>query len=51
MYAVNDAKLEAIVAELLAHYDPNTLFSWDEMMQELGLTEDDLAGWEDVEVE
>ena len=51
MDAVNDAKLEAIAAERLAHYDPKTLVSWDEMMQELGLTEDDLAGWEDVEVE
>ena len=48
---MNDAKLEAIAAERLAHYDPKTLVSWDEMMQELGLTEDDLAGWEDVEVE
>ena len=46
-----DAKLEAIAAERLAHYDPKTLVSWDEMMQELDLTEDDLAGWEDVEVE
>lgn len=51
MDAVNDAKLEALAAERLAHYDPKTLVSWDEMMQELGLTEDDLAGWEDVEVE
>ena len=47
----NDARLEAIAAKRLAHYDPDTLLSQDEVMRELGLTEQDLAGWEDVELE
>ena len=47
----NDARLEAIAAKRLAHYDPDTLLSQDEVMRELGLTEQDLAGWEDVEIE
>ena len=51
MDAVNDAKLEAIAAERLAHYDPKTLVSWDEIYTYIYFTDDDLAGWEDVEVE
>ncbi|HJB58227.1 MAG TPA: type II toxin-antitoxin system Phd/YefM family antitoxin [Candidatus Faecalibacterium faecipullorum] len=51
MDEVNDAKLEAIAAERLARYDPKTLVSQEEMMRELGLTEKDLEGWEDVEIE
>ena len=47
----NDARLEAIAAKRLAHYDPDTLLSQDEVMRELGLTEQDMAGWEDVELE
>ena len=47
----NDARLEAIAAKRLVHYDPDTLLSQDEVMRELGLTEQDLAGWEDVELE
>ena len=31
--------------------DAVNLVSWNEMMGELGLSEDDLAGWEDVEIE
>ena len=51
MDEVNDAKLEAIAAERVARYDPKRLVSQEEMMRELGLTEKDLEGWEDVEIE
>ena len=51
MDELNDRKLEAIAAGRLARSDPQNLVSWDEMMQELGLTEQDLEGWEDVEIE
>lgn len=46
-----DAELLALAEERLANYDPNKTISWDEMMQELGLTEEDLEGWEEVEFE
>ena len=51
MDELNDAKLEAVAAERLARYDPQKLVSWDEMMKKFGVTEEDLAGWEDVEIE
>lgn len=51
MDELNDARLEAVAAERLARYDPQKLVSWDEMMKKFGVTEEDLAGWEDVEIE
>ena len=51
MDELNDARLEAVAAERLARYDPRTLVSQEEMMKTLGITEEDLAGWEDVEIE
>ena len=36
---------------LMAKYDPKKSVSWDEMLMHLGMTENDLDDWEDVEIE
>ena len=48
---VEDAYLLAIALERLAHYDPATLIPEEEMWRRFGITEEDLEGYEDVEIE
>jgi PHD/YefM family antitoxin component YafN of YafNO toxin-antitoxin module len=48
---VNDARLLTIAAERMAHYDPATVISNDEMNRRLGVTDEDLAGYDEVEIE
>ena len=51
MDELNDARLAALAAERLASYDPDSLISQEEMLQRLGMTEADLDGWDEVEIE
>lgn len=51
MDELNDAKLMAIAAERLDNYDPSKNISEEEMMRRFGITESDLAGYEEVELE
>lgn len=51
MDELNDARLLAVASERMAHFDPSTLISEEEMNRRLGVTDDDLAGFDDVEIE
>ena len=51
MDEVNDARLLAVASERMAHFDPTSLISEEEMNRRLGVTEDDLAGFDEVEIE
>ena len=48
---LNDARLLAVASERMAHFDPSTLISEEEMNRRLGVTDDDLAGFDEVEIE
>lgn len=43
MDEVNDARLLAVATERMAHYDPSTLISEEEMNRRLGVTAADLG--------
>jgi PHD/YefM family antitoxin component YafN of YafNO toxin-antitoxin module len=51
MDEVNNARLLTAAAERMAHYDPTTVISGDEMNRRLGITEEDLVGYDEVEIE
>ncbi len=51
MDELNDARLAALAVERLATYDPDSLISQEEMLRRLGVTESDLEGWDEVEIE
>lgn len=51
MDELNDARLLAVATERIAHYDPSTVISEAEMDRRLSITEDDLAGYEEVDLE
>lgn len=51
MEEVNDARLLAVAAERMAHYDPANVISEDQIDIEWGITSEDLAGYEEVELE
>lgn len=51
MDEINDARLLAIATERMAHYDPSTVISGDEMNRRLSITDEDLAGYDEVELE
>lgn len=51
MEDLNDARLLAAAAERMAHFDPNTLVSEEEMMHRLGITEEELADFDEAEIE
>lgn len=48
---VNDARLLKIASERLEHYDPTKLVSLDEANKQLGLSNADLEGFEEVDIE
>ena len=48
---MNDARLIAIASDRMAHFDPSTLISEEEMNRRLGVTEDDLSGFDEFEIE
>ena len=51
MDELNDARLLVEASERMAHFDPSTLISEKEMNRRLGVTENDLAGFDEVEIE
>ena len=51
MDEVNDARLLTIAAERMAHYNPSSLISADDVNRELGLNSEDLEGFDEVEFE
>lgn len=51
MDELEDARLLAIAMERMAHFDPAAAVPAEEVWQKAGLTEEDLADFEDVEIE
>ncbi|MBQ7153001.1 MAG: type II toxin-antitoxin system Phd/YefM family antitoxin [Clostridia bacterium] len=51
MDEVNDARLLALAAERMANFDASTIMSEAEVLKELGITADDLADANKVEIE
>lgn len=51
MDEVNDARLLAVATERMAHYNPSTLISEEEMNRRLGVTAADLADFDEVDIE
>jgi PHD/YefM family antitoxin component YafN of YafNO toxin-antitoxin module len=51
MDEVNDARLLAIAVDRIKKYDPDSVISAEEMDEWLGVTEDDLDGYEEVDIE
>lgn len=51
MYELNDARLLAVASERMAHFAPSALIPEEEMNRRLGVTDDDLAGFDEVEIE
>ena len=49
MDELNDARLLALASERMAHFNPSTVISEEEMNRRLGIKEDDLAGFDEVE--
>ena len=44
-------KVMAVAEERLNHIDPSRFISQEELDRRLGITEEDLKGWEDIELE
>ncbi len=51
MDELNDARLLQIAQERMAHYDESKLVSMEEINKQLGITEEDLADYDEVEIE
>ena len=51
MDELNDARLLAIAIERMENFNPDTLISQEESNRRLGITEEDLKGFEEVEIE
>lgn len=51
MDEVNDAKLAALAAERMQHFDPAAAISAEEVYRSYGITEADLASMDEVEFE
>ena len=51
MDEVNDARLLAVASERMAHFDHVSFICEEEMNRRLGITEDDLAGFDEVDIE
>lgn len=51
MNEVNDARLLAAAVERMSHYDPSTLISGEELDRQLGITDAELNGFDEVELE
>ena len=48
---LEDAKLYALAMERMSHYDISQTVSQEDVDAQLGITEEDLAGWENIELE
>ena len=51
MDEVNDARLLEIAVARMQNYDPETAIPAEEVYKNLGITEEDLAGSDEVEIE
>lgn len=51
MDELNDARLAALAAERMSHFNPENTVSEAEMNRRLGIAEDDLAGFDEVDIE
>ena len=51
MDEVNDARLLAMAFERMSHFDPSTTISGEEMDRRFGVTDSDLEGFDEVEIE
>ncbi len=51
MDEVNDARLLAVATERMAHFDPSTVISAEDLYKELGITQEDLDAIGEVEIE
>lgn len=51
MDELNDAHLLAVASERMAHFDPASLISEKEMNKRLGISDNDLAGFDEVGIE
>ena len=51
MDEVNDARLLEIAVARMQNYDPETTIPAEEVYKNLGITEEDLAGSDEVEIE
>ena len=47
---INDARLLTVANERMEHFNPETLISEEEMDRFLGISEEDLKGYEEVEI-
>lgn len=48
---INDARLLAVASERMKNYDPSDNIPADEVQRELGITDEELNGFEEVEFE
>ena len=51
MDALNDAKLLAVAAERMEHYESDTVISAEEVQKNLGISDKDISDFEEVEFE
>lgn len=51
MDELNDARLLAVAAERMEHFNPASLISEEEMYRRLGISENDLAGFDEAGIE
>ena len=51
MDEVNDARLLEIAVARMQNYDPKTAIPAEEVYRDLGITEEDLAGSDEAEIE
>ena len=51
MDELEDAELALLAKERLKNFDPKKVISAEKLYQELGITDEDLKGFEDVELE
>lgn len=51
MDELNDARLLAVSSERMAHFDPASLISEEEMNLRLGISDNDLAGFDEIDIE
>ena len=51
MDELNDARLLAVASERMAHFDPASLISEEEMNRRLGISDNDLTGFDEVDIE
>ena len=47
---INDARLLTVANERMEHFNPETLISEEEMDRFLGISEEDMKGYEEVEI-